>query len=103
MNELLSFEAHKLNLMAPDTIVQLSSSFYDEMEIDSAKALLYDLCADRDDRQDRMIKRSSGPRKKSEISPDPDTPTLAVTLTESTAVFTPDVAIDNYACYQLYL
>ena len=30
----------------------------------SAKALLYDLCADRDDRQDRMIKRSSGPRKK---------------------------------------
>ena len=65
VNELLSFEAHKLNLMAPDTIVQLCSSFYDEMEIDSAKALLYDLCADRDDRQDRMIKRSSGPRKKS--------------------------------------
>ena len=65
VNELLSFEAHKLNLMAPDTIVQLCSSFYDEMEIDSAKALLYDLCADRDDRRDRMIKRSSGPRKKS--------------------------------------
>ena len=65
VNELLSFVAYKLNLMAPDTIVQLCSSFYDEMEIDSAKALLYDLCADRDDRQDRMIKRSSGPRKKS--------------------------------------
>ena len=64
VNELLSFVAYKLNLMAPDTIVQLCSSFYDEMEIDSAKALLYDLCADRDDRQDRMIKRSSGPRKK---------------------------------------
>ena len=56
VNELLSFVAYKLNLMAPYTIVQLCSSFYDEMEIDSAKALLYDLCADRDDRQDRMIK-----------------------------------------------
>ena len=64
VNELLSFVAYKLNLMAPDTIVQLCSSFYEETEIDSAKALLYDLCADRDDRQDRMIKRSSGPRKK---------------------------------------
>ena len=32
-----------------------------------------------------------------EISPDSDTPTLAVTLTESTAVFTPAVAIDNSA------
>ena len=65
VNELLSFVAYKLNLMAPDTIVQLCSSFYEETEIDSAKAILYDLCADRDDRQDRMIKRSSGHRKKS--------------------------------------
>ena len=32
-----------------------------------------------------------------EISPDADTPTLAVTLTESAAVFTPAVAIDNSA------
>ena len=64
VNELLSFVAYKLNLMTPDMIVQLCSSFYEETEIDSAKALLYDLCADRDDRQDRMIKRSSGPRKK---------------------------------------
>ena len=64
VNELLSFVAYKLNLMAPDTIVQLCSSFYNESEIDIAKALLYDLCADHDDRQDRMIKRSSGPRKK---------------------------------------
>ena len=64
VNELLSFVAYKLNLMAPDTIVQLCSSFYNESEIDIAKALLYDLCADHDDRQDRMIKLSSGPRKK---------------------------------------
>ena len=64
VNELLSFVAYKLNLMAPDTIVQLCSSFYNETEIDIAKALLYDLCADHDDRQYRMIKRSSGPRKK---------------------------------------
>ena len=65
VNELLCFVAYKLNLMAPDTIVQLCSSFYDEMEIDSAKALFFDLCGDREDRQDRKIKRSSGPVKKS--------------------------------------
>ena len=44
--------------------MQLCSSFYNETEIDIAKALLYDLRTDHDDRQDRMIKRSSGPRKK---------------------------------------
>ena len=32
-----------------------------------------------------------------ESSPDADTPTLAVTLAESIAVFTPAVAIDNSA------
>ena len=32
VNELLSFVAYKLNLMAPDTIVQLCSSFYNETE-----------------------------------------------------------------------
>ena len=41
VNELLCFMEYKLNLMAPDTIVQLCSSFYDETEIDSAKSLLY--------------------------------------------------------------
>ena len=54
----------KLQLMAPDTIVQLCASFFSEADIDSAKLLLFDLCADQDDRQDRMIKRASGPKKK---------------------------------------
>ena len=64
VNELLSFIAYKLQLMAPDTIVQLCASFFSEADIDSAKLLLFDLCADQDDRQDHMIKRASGPKKK---------------------------------------
>ena len=63
VNELLSFIAYKLQLMAPDTIIQLCTSFYSEADIDTAKVLLFDLCADHDDRQDRMIKRASGPKK----------------------------------------
>ena len=64
VNELLSFIAYKLQLMAPDTIVQLCASLFSEADIDIAKLLLFDLCADQDDRQDRMIKRASGPKKK---------------------------------------
>ena len=64
VNELLSFIAYKLQLMAPDTIIQLCTSFYSEADIDTAKVLLFDLCADHDDRQDRTIKRASGPKKK---------------------------------------
>ena len=42
VNELLSFIAYKLQLMAPDTIIQLCASFYSEADIDSAKVLLFD-------------------------------------------------------------
>ena len=64
VNELLSFIAYKLQLMAPDTIVQLCASFFSEADIARAKVLLFELCADQDDREDRMIKRASGPKKK---------------------------------------
>ena len=64
VNELLSFIAYKLQLMATDTIIQLCASIYSEADIDYDKILLFDLCADQDDRQDRMIKRASGPKKK---------------------------------------
>ena len=60
VNELLSFIAYKLQLMATDTIVQLCASFFSEADIDSAKLLLFD----------RMIKRASGPKKKQLILKD---------------------------------
>ena len=63
VNELLSFVAYKLNVMAPDIIIQLCTSFYCDDEIDTAKVLLFDLCADQTDRQDRLIKRA-GLKKK---------------------------------------
>ena len=63
VNELLSFVAYKLNVMAPDIIIQLCASFYCDDEIDTAKVLLFDLCADQTDRQDRLVKRA-GLKKK---------------------------------------
>ena len=64
VDELLSFVAYKLNWMAPDTIIQLCSSFYSEEAVDNAKTHLYELCADRADRQNRCIKRSGANKKK---------------------------------------
>ena len=66
LNELLSFVAYKLNIMPPDTIIQLCASFYSDDEVDTAKILLFDLCADQADRQDRLIKRSG--QKKKQLS-----------------------------------
>ena len=42
---------------------ELCASFFSEADIDIAKLLLFDLCADHDDREDHMIKRASGPKK----------------------------------------
>ena len=67
VDELLSFVAYKLNWMAPDTIIQLCSSFYSEEAVDNAKAHLYELCADRADRQDRCIKRSGANKTKNNV------------------------------------
>ena len=66
LNELLSFVAYKLNIMPPDTIIQLCASFYSDDEVDTDKILLFDLCADQADRQDRLIKRSG--QKKKQLS-----------------------------------
>ena len=66
LNELLSFVAYKLNIMPPDTIIQLCASFYSDDEVDTAKILLFDLCADQADRQDRLIKRSGQKKKAAE-------------------------------------
>ena len=63
LNELFSFVSYKLNWMPPDTIVQLRSAFYNDATVDSAKALLFERCANHNDRQDRLIKQS-GPNKK---------------------------------------
>ena len=63
INELLSFVSYKLNWMPPDTIVQLCSAFYNDETVDSVKALLFERCANHNDRQDRLIKRA-GPNKK---------------------------------------
>ena len=64
VNELLSFVCYKLNWLPPDTIVQLCSAFYCDGTVESAKALLYDRCANVNDRQDRLIKRSGTNKKK---------------------------------------
>ena len=65
MNELSSFVAYKLNVMPPDTIIQLCASFYCDDEVDTAKVLRFDLCADQADRQDRLIKRAGQKKKNS--------------------------------------
>ena len=53
VGELLSFVAYKLNWMAPDTIIQLCSSFYSDEAVDNAKpkAHLYERCADSADKK----------------------------------------------------
>ena len=52
------------NNMAPDTIIQRCVSFYSEDDVDEANVVLYDLCTDQADRQDRLIRRAAGPKKK---------------------------------------
>ena len=67
VDERLSLIAYKLNWMVPDTIIQLCSSFYSDEAVDTAKAHLYELCADSADRQDRCIKRSGANKKKNNV------------------------------------
>ena len=45
VNELLSFVPYKLNMMAPDTIVQLCSSFYDGLTMPRRYCVIYALVA----------------------------------------------------------
>ena len=66
LNELLSFVSYKLNIMPPDTIIQLCASLYSDDEVYTAKVLLFDLCADQADRQDRLIKWAG--QKKKQLS-----------------------------------
>ena len=58
VNELLSFVTFKLNWMPADSIQQLCLNYYDDNAIEQAKARLFELCAQADDRQDRYIKRT---------------------------------------------
>ena len=53
VDELLSFVAYKLKSMAPDTIIQLCSSFYSDEAVDNAKpkAHLYERYADSADKK----------------------------------------------------
>ena len=67
IDELLSFVAYKLNWMTPGTVIQLCTSFYSDEAVDSAKAKLYELCADSSDRQDRFIKRSGVNKEKNNL------------------------------------
>lgn len=67
VNELLSFVSFKLNWMPPETIVQLCSNFYSDEAVETAKTMLYNLCADASDKQDRHIKRTGPNKKKSNL------------------------------------
>ena len=66
VNELLCFVLHKLELMPPESITQLCTSFYDDDTIETAARLIFDLCADPNNREDRYKKRQ-GDRKKLEF------------------------------------
>ena len=46
VNELLCFLSNKSSVLPPATLVQLCLGMYNEEEIDSAKRLAFDLCAD---------------------------------------------------------
>ena len=69
VNELVCFVLHKLELMPPDSITQMCTSCYDDDTIETAARLIFDLCADPNNREDRY-KRRPGDRKKLEFVQD---------------------------------
>ena len=61
IDELLCFVVNKIDLLPPETIVQLCTSTYSDVEIESAKRRLFDMCADENTSRRKCRK---GPKKK---------------------------------------
>ena len=57
VNEPLCYITNKIEKMPADILVKLCSDFYNDEQIDEAKAILYDTCTRRGYTLPRMVKR----------------------------------------------